>query len=363
MGAAQPRRPRRVADLHRPACHPGAPAADDLAPPQHRALWPQPAYRRRDRGFRDRRIRPVRRQHLGDGRGATHPARARLARRRSRLCQHPGRAGEGARRRTPRPLICSTATASAEYIGVRDMLDPQNGMRARRHRRARPHLGRHQYRLYARSPARRASMPDFGSDDDFVGALRGKVGTIAGPNGAPPDRLFFAGGGGSVRGYEYQSLSPRDIDNKLIGGRSHRGGQRRSCAGAPEQQSRAGSPSSTQALRATDVEPPIERYARRRRHRRALLCGLRPIAGGHRSSAEQAGRATPTSRSISPSDRRSDGGLATEATAETAPPRKRRMTALAAHCAGRRRGDRWRWPRPAWACATGSPATAAAPSS
>src|SRR6185503_5114731 len=46
------------------------------------------------------------------------------------------------------------------------------------------------------------------------------LGLIAGPNGAPPDRLFFAGGGGSVRGYEYQSLSPHDADGTLIGGRS-----------------------------------------------------------------------------------------------------------------------------------------------
>jgi len=43
---------------------------------------------------------------------------------------------------------------------------------------------------------------------------------IAGPNGAPPDRLFFAGGGGSVRGYEYQSISPRDSTGQLVGGRS-----------------------------------------------------------------------------------------------------------------------------------------------
>src|SRR5690606_32382234 len=55
---------------------------------------------------------------------------------------------------------------------------------------------------------------------DFVGALRGRLGAIVGPNGAPPDRLFFAGGGGSVRGYEYQSISPRDATGALLGGRS-----------------------------------------------------------------------------------------------------------------------------------------------
>lgn len=36
----------------------------------------------------------------------------------------------------------------------------------------------------------------------------------------PVDLRFFAGGGGSVRGYEYQALSPRNAINQLIGGRS-----------------------------------------------------------------------------------------------------------------------------------------------
>lgn len=36
----------------------------------------------------------------------------------------------------------------------------------------------------------------------------------------PPDQRFFAGGGGSARGYEYQSLAPRNEAGALIGGRS-----------------------------------------------------------------------------------------------------------------------------------------------
>ena len=36
----------------------------------------------------------------------------------------------------------------------------------------------------------------------------------------PPEQRFFAGGGGSARGYDYQSLSPRDADGDLLGGRS-----------------------------------------------------------------------------------------------------------------------------------------------
>ena len=35
-----------------------------------------------------------------------------------------------------------------------------------------------------------------------------------------PSRRFYAGGGGSVRGYGYQQLGPRDADDDPIGGRS-----------------------------------------------------------------------------------------------------------------------------------------------
>ena len=48
----------------------------------------------------------------------------------------------------------------------------------------------------------------FGEDDTFVLAGRALVGATIGGSIAEtaPDRLYFAGGGGSVRGYEYQSI-------------------------------------------------------------------------------------------------------------------------------------------------------------
>ena len=36
----------------------------------------------------------------------------------------------------------------------------------------------------------------------------------------PADRLLYAGGGGSVRGYEFRSISPEDEDGDPTGGRS-----------------------------------------------------------------------------------------------------------------------------------------------
>ncbi|WP_233281497.1 autotransporter assembly complex protein TamA [Sphingomonas changnyeongensis] len=58
--------------------------------------------------------------------------------------------------------------------------------------------------------------------DDLVIAARARFGTIV---GAPRDRIapsrrLYAGGGGSVRGFGFQELGPRDADNAPIGGRS-----------------------------------------------------------------------------------------------------------------------------------------------
>ena len=55
-----------------------------------------------------------------------------------------------------------------------------------------------------------------------VVALRASFGTEPTTNlaGIPPDKLFYAGGGGSVRGFVYQSAGPRDAFNNPLGGAS-----------------------------------------------------------------------------------------------------------------------------------------------
>ncbi len=56
----------------------------------------------------------------------------------------------------------------------------------------------------------------------MVLAARVKAGSIIGEstNNIPANRRFYAGGGGSVRGYAYQFVSPLDADLKPTGGRS-----------------------------------------------------------------------------------------------------------------------------------------------
>ena len=58
--------------------------------------------------------------------------------------------------------------------------------------------------------------------DSIVLAGRARVGVIAGVSSATlaPSRRYYSGGGGSVRGFGYQELGPKDADNNPIGGRS-----------------------------------------------------------------------------------------------------------------------------------------------
>jgi translocation and assembly module TamA len=61
----------------------------------------------------------------------------------------------------------------------------------------------------------------FGEDDPFVLAGRLKAGALVGPSLAeiPPDKLFFAGGGGSVRGYGFKSIGVDNGAGVITGGR------------------------------------------------------------------------------------------------------------------------------------------------
>ncbi|MDR1243045.1 MAG: BamA/TamA family outer membrane protein [Deltaproteobacteria bacterium] len=64
-------------------------------------------------------------------------------------------------------------------------------------------------------------MPDKG-DDKLVMALKAGIGSVLGANSdkIPSTIRFYSGGGGSVRGYAYQSLGPRNRNNDPFGGAS-----------------------------------------------------------------------------------------------------------------------------------------------
>lgn len=63
---------------------------------------------------------------------------------------------------------------------------------------------------------------DVSGNGRSVVAMRGAFGSIPGGQNAsiPPDKQFYAGGGGSIRGFTYQSAGPRNAYNTPIGGAS-----------------------------------------------------------------------------------------------------------------------------------------------
>ncbi|UYN95158.1 MAG: outer membrane protein assembly factor [Enhydrobacter sp.] len=67
-----------------------------------------------------------------------------------------------------------------------------------------------------------AGYLDISGNGRSVLAGRASYGMIPGASTSltPPDKLFYAGGGGSVRGFAYQSAGPRDAFNTPIGGAS-----------------------------------------------------------------------------------------------------------------------------------------------
>jgi len=62
----------------------------------------------------------------------------------------------------------------------------------------------------------------FGEEDRIVAATRLQFGSLVGPsaNEIAPDRLFLAGGGGSVRGYGYRNIGVIAPGGAIVGGKS-----------------------------------------------------------------------------------------------------------------------------------------------
>lgn len=73
---------------------------------------------------------------------------------------------------------------------------------------------------YTRMQATGSTYLDLSGDGSGVLALRTSVGSAVGASfdQITLDKRFYAGGGGSVRGYTYQSIGPRDGGNRPLGG-------------------------------------------------------------------------------------------------------------------------------------------------
>ena len=75
---------------------------------------------------------------------------------------------------------------------------------------------------YVTTEAALAGYQSAFEDDRLVLAARGRIGSIYGSSRSqvPASQRFYAGGGGSVRGYKFQSIGPLDSNNDPLGGRS-----------------------------------------------------------------------------------------------------------------------------------------------
>jgi translocation and assembly module TamA len=121
------------------------------------------------------------------------------------------------RRRT---FFIGALPASLSYDGSNDLLDPTTGYRLAL--RVSPEASLQSGTFgYARTQIDASLYQPFTPTVTLAGRVR--LGTIigAGRDSIAPSRRFYAGGGGSVRGYGFQRLGPRDpVFDDPIGGRS-----------------------------------------------------------------------------------------------------------------------------------------------
>lgn len=110
---------------------------------------------------------------------------------------------------------------SVKYDSTDSPLDPTRGVRAAASFAAYPAFLGSTVGIYQTKAAVSAY---YALDEDARYVLAGRIGfgSVAGANlnEIPATRLFYAGGGGSVRGYAYRSIAPLGPLNQVVGGRS-----------------------------------------------------------------------------------------------------------------------------------------------
>ncbi len=113
------------------------------------------------------------------------------------------------------------ATVSALYDSTDSKLDPTRGVRLSALVAAFPRAFGSSLNL-VQAKAKASVYYSLDADQRFIIAGRVGFGVLAGPalGEIPANWRFYAGGGGSVRGYAYNSLGPTAANGAVIGGRS-----------------------------------------------------------------------------------------------------------------------------------------------
>ena len=120
-----------------------------------------------------------------------------------------------------RDLVILTARGSAYLDRSNDPLDPTTGWRLTASAQPTAVAGEDTV-LFLRTEAQATAYLPLQDNAKTVLAGRVRIGSILGGEEltVPSDRLFYSGGGGSVRGFEYQGVGPRLPDNTPRGGLS-----------------------------------------------------------------------------------------------------------------------------------------------
>ena len=120
-----------------------------------------------------------------------------------------------------RNLVLFTLRGGAYIDRANDPLNATRGWRARISTQPTAVTGEDTV-FFLRTVGEASTYYPFGERERTVLAGRVKIGSIVGGDEltVPSDRLMYSGGGGSVRGYSYQSINPRLPDNTPRGGLS-----------------------------------------------------------------------------------------------------------------------------------------------
>ncbi|SNT74090.1 autotransporter secretion outer membrane protein TamA [Amphiplicatus metriothermophilus] len=106
---------------------------------------------------------------------------------------------------------------SATWNTENDLLNPTRGARASLS--VTPYTGSDHF---TRAEIAVRSRVAFGPDDRLTAAARARLGATLGSSlaGLPANKRYYAGGGASVRGYDFQAVGPLDAEGDPVGGRS-----------------------------------------------------------------------------------------------------------------------------------------------
>ena len=118
-----------------------------------------------------------------------------------------------------RTYFIGALPATLGYDGSDDLLDPKRGFRLSGRISPEVSLSGKTFG-YVRAQVDASGYVPIG--EKVVIAGRARIGMTAGAarDDIAPSRLFYSGGGGSVRGYGYQEIGPRNVLDRPIGGRS-----------------------------------------------------------------------------------------------------------------------------------------------